>query len=90
MNVIRGWFVIEDGYIIIYATTGKDLAAIMEMNRYSDVIAEMSYGQQFTWDKMSARKKIERMIESQYMDATILENPTPDELSDAFVRQLAE
>jgi len=90
MKIIRGWFVIEDGYINIYATTAKELAWIMETNRYGDFVSEMSIGKQMAWDRMSPRKKINRMIDSQYADAIILQNPTPDELSRAFVRQLSE
>lgn len=88
MTVIKGWFIIEDGSIIEYRTTAKALALIMEISRYSETVSDMSYARRVAWDSMSPKKRIEEMAYSQYGDAAILQNPTPDELSEVIFNQL--
>ena len=80
-QIIKGYFIIEDSYILWYGNTKKDLVSRME-DRSGLGIDEGS-----KYDKKKLDDKIDYLIGVAWMDSYILLNPTLFDLNEAIQLQ---
>tara|TARA_R110001583_G_scaffold131763_1_gene283583 strand:- start:1546 stop:1836 length:291 start_codon:yes stop_codon:yes gene_type:complete len=79
-QIIKGYFIIEDGYILWYGNTKKELVERMLDRREPDYTTK--YGRKFS--KMKLDDKIDYLIGVAWIDAYILLNPTLFHLNEAI------